>query len=1000
MPFNPRAGFVFVALLAATSGSSQAQPRPRLPFATAALSEQHIAFSLAGDLWIVPRSGGQARRLLASRGGVFNPAFSPSGTEIAFSRHINGNFDAYVIPASGGQPRRLTYHPSYDLVCGWTGDGQSVLVASDRAAERSAGEVRLFTIPANGGGAVQLPFPHAGTGSLSPDNSQVAFTPLPVPPQIAFWRHYRGGAASEIQIGNTTNSRTEALPRTGSNDGLPMWLANHIYFVSDRAGTYNLFDFDLRTRRVTQLTRFAGDDIRHASASSSGDAIVFIQDGAIHVYDLKNGTHRPVDIRLESDFPEVQPREVDVTKWIRSASVSPDRKHALLGVRGEILKVNLETGESANLTQTPSAAEIGAQWSPDGVHFAYLSDESGEILLHIRRADGSGPPRAIEIEKKPSVYGELLWSPDSRMLALSSRGQRLFAVDLPSGQVRMLDSSDQADPSEDGFLQPTWSPDSRWIAFTKIRPNHLRGIFIHSLESGRTTPITDGRIDARRPIFDRSGRFLYFSGSVNSGPAKYGMAGNPFRQGVTRASYAVILDKDGGLTNAASDTPPAISVSLESISERIHLLPPNWQIQSTNDRPRFEPEKAPLKGLKLKLDPKAEWRLIYSEVWRLLREFFYEPGLHGQDLNALKEKFASYLPNVCTREDLNGVIEQALSYITVSHLKVPGGDQPSEGSPENIGLLGADFKIEDGRIRIAHVYRGDALNPRLRAPLAGPGLNIKDGDYLFELDGLKLEPGESFYRQFLGKVNKPCQLRVGSSPDLDASRVVTVTPVANEHLLRLHDWVTANRRKVEQLSNGRLAYIYLPDTGSNGYEIFNRDFFSQLDKQGVIVDERFNGGGVAADYVIDVLRRSAMSKRAPRDAADVSLPMGSMDGPRVMIINEYASSGGDSLPFMFRAAGLGPLVGKRTGGAAVGGGGRSLLDGGSITVPDWGNYDHRTGIWTPENVGVAPDIDVGVTALDWRAGRDPQLERAVQIALQDLQKRPPAKGRPKYPVYR
>ncbi|MCI0660224.1 MAG: hypothetical protein L0220_04050 [Acidobacteria bacterium] len=284
------------------------------------------------------------------------------------------------------------------------------------------------------------------------------------------------------------------------------WFALLVF--SDRAGAYNLFAYDTRSKKVTQLTRFDKYDIRFASASASGDAIVFIQDGAIHLYDLKTASHRPVEIRLSGDFPEIKPREVNVASWIRSSDVSPDRKYALLEARGEILKVDLQTGEAENLTQSPEVAERAPRWSPDGRRMAYLSDESGEYQLHIRPAAGEGSARKIAIEQKPSIYSELLWSPDSSKIALSNRGLALLYVDIDKGESHRVDIAIYADPKEDPFFQPSWSPDSRWLAYSRILPNQLRGVFVHSLDSGKNTLITDGRSDSSRPSFDRNGKYL------------------------------------------------------------------------------------------------------------------------------------------------------------------------------------------------------------------------------------------------------------------------------------------------------------------------------------------------------------------------------------------------------------------------------------------------------------------------------------------------------------
>jgi tricorn protease len=995
--------FALLVLVIVICNISEAQTSAPRPYGGASVSRSEIAFSFAGDIWIVDRSGGDARRLTSSPDGKFNPVFSPDGSEIAFGMYSNSNLDVYVVSVSGGEPRRLTYHPGVDFACGWTPDGKAVLVESFRAAQRFSAESRLLTISAGGGMPAELPFPQAGMGSFSPDGARIAYTPLPLPPQDQFHRNYRGGATSSILIGNLSDSRVEELPRSGSNDGFPMWLGNNIYFTSDRAGAYNLFAYDTRSKKVTQLTSFDKYDIRFASASASGDAIVFVQDGTIHLYDLKTASHRPVEIRLSGDFPEIKPREVGASSWIRSSDVSPDQKHVLLEVRGEVLKVDLQTGAAENLTQSPAAAERIPRWSPDGKRIAYLSDESGEYQLHIRPAAGEGPPRKIAIEQKPSLYSELLWSPDSTKIALSNRGLSLMYVDIDKEESHRVDVATYGDPKEDPFFQPSWSPDSRWLAYTRTLPNYLRGVFVHSLDSGRNTLITDGRSDSRGPAFDKNGKYLYFRSSANAGPDKYGMSGNPFRSSIARSTYIVILDKNGDLIRAASDEASApILIDFENVSARILPLPENWPVNSTNSRPRFEREKAPMKDVKIRIDPRAEWRLIYNEAWRVMREYFYDPGHHGQEISALKEKYAAYLPNLVTREDLNSVIKQAFSHLAVSHLKIEGGDQPpASGQSERIGLLGADYKIDQGKFRFARIYRGDnSTQKQLRSPLGQPGSNIKEGDYLLEVDGQRLKEGDDLYRYFIGKADKPCQLRVSSTAGGEQSRVVTVTPVADEYALRNYDWVEANRRKVAQLSGGKLAYIYLPDTGQNGYEIFNREFYAQLDKQGVIIDERFNGGGVTPDYVIDVLKRSTLYRMMPRDSGDAPIPIGVIEGPRVLIINELCGSGGDSMPFMFRAAGLGTIVGKRTLGAKVGASSKDLLDGGKMNVPDWGHYDHTGGVWGVENFGVPPDIEVDILPADWRAGRDPQLERAVRVASEEMKKTTPVNKRPKFPVYK
>jgi tricorn protease len=316
------------------------------------------------------------------------------------------------------------------------------------------------------------------------------------------------------------------------------------------------------------------------------------------------------------------------------------------------------------------------------------------------------------------------------------------------------------------------------------------------------------------------------------------------------------------------------------------------------------------------------------------------------------------------------------------------------------GLLGADYTIENGRYRFARVYNGENWNPQLRAPLTQPGVNVAAGEYLLAVNGRSVTAADNVYRFFEGTADKQVVLRVGSNADGSGSREVTVVPVAGETGLRNLAWIEENRRKVDQMSGGRLAYVYLPDTAQGGYTFFNRYFFPQTDKQGAVIDERFNSGGQAADYIIDYLKKPLMSYWAVRDGDDFRQPFGTMAGPKTMLINEYSGSGGDYMPWMFRRAGIGPLMGKRTWGGLIGiGGYPQLIDGGSVTAPHFAFYTPE-GKWEVENHGVAPDVEVELDPKAWREGHDQQLEKAVAWLLAELEKNPPKQPqRPPYPNY-
>ena len=267
---------------------------------------------------------------------------------------------------------------------------------------------------------------------------------------------------------------------------------------------------------------------------------------------------------------------------------------------------------------------------------------------------------------------------------------------------------------------------------------------------------------------------------------------------------------------------------------------------------------------------------------------------------------------------------------------------------------------------------------------------------------MEIRAGDNLYRHFLNRASKPLKIRVGARADGAGAREVRVVPAASEYALRLIEWVRENRRRVEELSGGRLAYVYMTNTSDDGYNAFNRDFYAQLDRQGLILDARFNEGGRAADYVMDTLRRAPLYRAALRAGEDIRIPTGIIDGPKVVLTNETAGSGGDTLPWIAKRMGVATVVGTRTAGAGVGATTHSLLDGGQVRVPDWGWYDPAAGTWLVENRGTTPDVILDNMPADWRRGRDPQLERAVSIALEQLQKKGPPQPprRPKYPVYR
>ncbi len=1088
---------LLLLVLAAPAVPAAAVPLLQSP----AISRGQVAFAYGGDLWIVGREGGQARRLTTGVGLETDPVFSPDGRWLAFTGEYEGKFDVYLVPADGGVPRRLTYHPGVDRVTGWTPDGGQVLFRSQRASFE--GFNRLFTVTTDGKFPTELPLPMGEQGSYSADAARLAYVPRwnfdSRPTTFRAWKRYRGGLAAPIWIARLSDSSVEPIPRQDSNDHNPMWVGDRIYFLSDRDGSTTLYVYEPASRRVARvIDNNDGPDI--VSAAAAPDAIVYAQAGGLHLLDLGSGRSSRLDVQVEGDLPSVRPRFVNVAEQIATAGLSPTGVRAVFQARGEILTVPADQGDIRNLTQTPGVAERDPAWSPDGKWIAYFSDESGEYALHLRDQTGAGEVKKIALGDPPSFFYAPRWSPDSRKVVYTDKRLNVWWVDVAQGKPVRIDTDTYESPFR--LLQPVWSPDSRWIAYTRQLRSYMRAVFVYSLETGKTRQLTDGMSDSRYATFDKSGRYLFFTASTDVGPTTGWLDMSSYQRPVSRSVYVAVLDKtlpsplaprsdeeggdkakgkeEGGEEKAAE--PVRVKIDFDGIDQRTLALPvpprnytgltagkagvlflqesapvagfgftgktlhkfdleerktevalegigPVDQSLDTENSTFFavshdgeamlytqggkwylvpisepskdnKPEAMDLAAMQVRVEPREEWRQMYQEAWRMQRDFFYDPKLHGLDLKAAMERYRPYLDDLGHRNDLNYLFNEMLGELTVGHLYIGGGDAPEIESVPG-GLLGADYAIDKGRYRFQRIYSGENWNPGLVAPLTQPGVNVAAGEYLLAVGGRELRASDNLYSFFEGTAGKSVVIKVGPRPDGQGAREVTVVPIDNDGLLRLLDWVEGNRRKVDKLSDGRLAYVYLPNTGGEGFTFFNRYYFAQVGKEGAVLDERFNGGGLAADYIIDYLRRPLLNYWATREGEDFTTPVGSIYGPKVMIINGFAGSGGDAMPWYFRRANIGPLVGTRTWGGLVGiYDYPPLIDGGSVTAP-------RVAFWTPEaqweveNRGVAPDIEIESDPKAWREGRDPQLEKAVEVALELLQKNPLPKkpNRPEYPKY-
>src|SRR5712692_790594 len=426
---------------------------------------------------------------------------------------------------------------------------------------------------------------------------------------------------------------------------------------------------------------------------------------------------------------------------------------------------------------------------------------------------------------------------------------------------------------------------------------------------------------------------------------------------------------------------------------------PGWFIAKTDAAPKPGEGALNIGAMEVFVDPRVEWNQMYREVWRIQRDFLYDPNHHGLNIPATEKKYAAYLKGVGGRSDLNYLFDEMLGEVTIGHMFIFGGDIP-EAKKVKGGLLGADYKIENGRYRFARIFNGENWNPDLRAPLTQPGVDVKPGEYLLEVNGVDVRPPADVSRFLENTADTQVRIKVGPNPDGKDAREVTVVPVASEFPLRNRAWEEDNRRKVDEMSGGKIAYVHVPDTAVGGYLNFNRFYFAQVGKQAAVIDERYNHGGAIADYIIDELERPLRNCAITREGEKFCSPLAQIYGPKTMIINEMSGSGGDALPWMFKQDKVGPLVGTRTWGGLVGiWNYPPLMDGGFVTAPRGAIYGLH-GDWEVENHGIAPDIEIENDPASVAAGHDAQLEKAVQVTLEALKKNPVVlPDHPPYPNY-
>lgn len=1042
------------------------------------ISKDSIVFTYGGDIWLSNLQNQQVNRITSTAAVESNPHFSPDGKTIAFTSNRSGTKSVYTVSREGGSAKRLTWHASSAYARGWSPDGKSVLYASSRETAPKSYN-RLWTVPKEGGVPSIVSKQWGFNGAFSPNGKKMIIDRMSR--WDVEWRNYRGGQNTPLVLLDLKTQDETKIPSDSTIDIEPVWLGDTVYFLSDRDWISNIWAYSPSSKKLKQITHFKRNDIKQLA--SNGKLLAFEQNGYLHTYNVKKKKHKQLKIEIHGDFPWAETKWQNVSKSARAASLSPSGKRALFSSRGDIFTVPVEHGSTRNLTQSSDAADRAPLWSPKGDKIAWFSDndEKGYRLV-LQNQDGLTPEKSISIGQSKMAW-EPTWSPDGKFIAFVDDDVRIRLVNLTTEKVTTLDvGGTNMERGDNGLV---WSPDSKWLSYSKAATNGFRQIVIWSSENKKATAITNRFADSFSPAWDQDGKHLYFLAStdygLNSGWANTSSMGarseyaayivnlnkeddSPFIARSDEEEISSTDDENDSSSDAKNkeDKPKAeeseenkdevtpVIIDFDKIERRIVALPmptanyrftlhgPKGSVfiakQQVNkksmllekftledresqtfikgiksasisanskkllvkakgawhvldaDKAKGKADKALKLSLQMKLNRAQEWRQMFVEAWRYQRDYFYDANMHGRDWNDVFERYESKVAYVKHRTDLTYLLDQVNGELSVGHSFVFGGDYP-DVEQATAGLLGADLIAAKQHWKINRLYTAESWNPKLKGPLDQPGMNIENGFYLVGINGQEITKNDNPYQYLDGTVGKQTILHINKKDDFSESWQVIVEPISNENSLRQRAWVEDNRRLVDKLSDGKLAYIWVPNTSTPGFVSFNRYFFAQQDKQGAVIDERFNGGGLLDDYMVDLMTRTlraSLTNEVP-NGKPIQLPAG-IKGPKVLLINELSGSGGDFFPWAFRQQKVGKIIGARTWGGLV----KSsvhyrLVDGGALTAPDNAVFDPIKNEWVAENKGISPDIAIYQDAKSLAKGKDPQLEGAVIALLEQLE---------------